>query len=87
MPETMKPSTYPSARYVQGQIYGESGIGPEDVEPEDVLCVLQGCAVPVVLRQVQDEYTILGEAYVSLLMHGEAVLAAKEEDFEGFCLR
>jgi len=87
MPATMKPSTDPIVRHMQGQIHGESGLGPEDVAPGDKLCVLRGCPVPVVLRQEQDQYIILGEAYVPLAMHGEAVLAAGEEEYEDFWIR
>jgi hypothetical protein len=87
MPATMKPSTDPIVRHIRGQIHGETGLGPEDVAPGDKLCVLRGCTVPVLLRQEQDQYIILGEAYVPLAMHGEAVRAAGEEEYEDFWIR
>lgn len=87
MPATLNPSPDPIVRQIQGHIHGESGIGPEDVEPGDKLCVLRGCPVPVVLRQVQDQYIILGEAHAPLLMHGEAVQAAGEREYEDFWIR
>ncbi|KAF2809773.1 HET-domain-containing protein [Mytilinidion resinicola] len=86
MPATMKPSTDPEVRHFQGQIHGESGLGPEDVAPGDKLCVLRGCTVPVVLRQEGDQYILLGEAYVPRIMRGEAIRAAEagEEEYEDF---
>ena len=87
MPATMKPSTDPEIRHIQRQIHGESGLGPEDVAPGDKLCVLQGCTVPVVLRQKEGQYILLGEAYVPLTMHGEAVQATSEEEYEDFWIR
>ncbi|KAE8442775.1 hypothetical protein EG329_002863 [Mollisiaceae sp. DMI_Dod_QoI] len=87
MPAMMNPSTDPIVRHIQGQIDGETGLGPEDVAPGDKLCVLRGCSVPVVLRQEQDQYIILGEAYVPRAMCGEAILAAGEEEYEDFWIR
>jgi hypothetical protein len=53
---------------------GSLGLVPEDTEPEDSVCILFGCDVPVVLRkQVNDTWKFIGEAYVHGVMDGEAM--------------
>ena len=54
---------------------GYLGLAPVGTEPGDVLCVLNGCDVPVVLRKVLDEnyYTFVGTTFVVGLMNGEAI--------------
>ncbi|KAF2464388.1 uncharacterized protein BDR25DRAFT_271850 [Lindgomyces ingoldianus] len=89
MPATVKLSTDPKVRLIEGHIHGESGLGPVDVMPGDKLCVLRGCTVPVVLRPEEGQYILLGEAYVPRAMHGEAVRAVEtgEEEYEDFWIR
>jgi hypothetical protein len=54
---------------------GHLGLGPDYVEPEDVIAVLAGCQVPLVLRKsVNERYELVGEAYVDRIMDGEAVV-------------
>jgi hypothetical protein len=54
---------------------GHLGLGPDHVEPGDVIAVLIGCQVPFALRKSADgKYEIVGEAYVDGIMDGEAVV-------------
>lgn len=43
------------------------------VEIGDLLCGLPGCARPMVLRRVGGRYSVISEAWVSGIMHGELV--------------
>lgn len=54
------------------------GIGPEELEVGDIVCVLLGCSVPVVLRKVRDYYTFIGECYIDEIMQGELVEALEK---------
>ncbi|KAL2065722.1 hypothetical protein VTL71DRAFT_3392 [Oculimacula yallundae] len=45
---------------------------PADVG--DLVCVILGCAVPIVLRPVGEHYEVIGDAYVDVIMHGEAMI-------------
>lgn len=49
------------------------GLGPIDSAPGDVVCVLFGCPLPILLRPLDKQYSLLGEVYVPGLMHGEAI--------------
>ena len=53
---------------------GHMGLGPRNIEPGDVVCILLGAQVPFVLRAVKDGYVLLGECYCHGIMEGEAVL-------------
>ena len=55
------------------------GLGSEDVQDGDLICIIFGCSVPVVLRKiVSDEmtgehyYELVGDCYVHGMMDGEA---------------
>ncbi|KAF2475901.1 heterokaryon incompatibility protein [Lindgomyces ingoldianus] len=74
---------------------GRLGLGPyigtkargEEKNGSPVV-VIHGCSVPIVLDVVSEErneYTVVGDAYVEGIMHGEAVLWA-EEDANTFVL-
>jgi hypothetical protein len=54
---------------------GRIGIGPQDMQPTDIICVLFGGTVPYVLRPTENpsEYLFIGECYVHGAMSGEAV--------------
>ena len=52
---------------------GHMGLGPRDMEPGDVVCVLLGAQVPFVLRAVNNHYAFLGDCYCHGIMDGEAV--------------
>ncbi len=55
--------------------YAESGgIGPIDMRPGDLVCILFGCSVPVILGDydpISKTYTLIGECYVHAKMEGE----------------
>jgi hypothetical protein len=54
---------------------GHLGLGPDHIEPGDVIAVVLGYQVPLVLRKSANEkYEIVGEAYVDGIMDGEAVV-------------
>jgi hypothetical protein len=54
---------------------GHCGPVPDHAKIGDFICVLLGCDVPVILRQVEDHYTFIGESYVRGLMEGQAIEA------------
>lgn len=49
------------------------GLGPKSMQEGDEVWLLQGAPIPFILRLRQDEqrYTLVGEAYVHGFMHGE----------------
>lgn len=59
---------------------GRMGIGPQDMQSTDIICILFGGTVPYVLRPTEnsDEYLLIGECYVHGVMSGEAI-----DDYEG----
>ena len=73
--------------YSQG---GYIGLAPSSTLPEDKICILYGCHVPVILRpQADGSYTLIGDTYIHALMDGEAVAAGAESKHkaEQFCIR
>jgi hypothetical protein len=56
------------------------GLGPSNLVPGDKVCVLQGCSVPVILRQIEDHHILIGEAKVPEIMYGEAVKGIEQGD-------
>ncbi|KAF7536302.1 hypothetical protein G7054_g4638 [Neopestalotiopsis clavispora] len=54
---------------------GLIGMAPPHARKGDIVCVLLGCSVPVVLREVRTDphlvYTFVGECYVHGIMDGE----------------
>jgi hypothetical protein len=66
---------------------GYMGLGPQELEEGDVICVLAGCNVPVLLRKENDHYVLVGECFVWGLTDGEAVKDGTEGvDWETICL-
>ncbi|TVY82619.1 Heterokaryon incompatibility protein 6 OR allele [Lachnellula suecica] len=54
------------------------GLAPEQAQKGDLVCILFGCTVPVILRELKPTgdvplYQVMGEAYVHGKMDGEAV--------------
>ncbi|KAI1171008.1 HET-domain-containing protein [Nemania sp. FL0916] len=47
------------------------GLVPDKATDGDKLCIIQGCNVPFVLRQVGDCYSLIGDAYIHGIMMGE----------------
>jgi hypothetical protein len=50
----------------------------DDPRPGDVICVVLGCAVPLLIRPFDGYYEVHGEVYVPGIMHGEAITALEE---------
>ncbi|CAG8956330.1 hypothetical protein HYFRA_00003710 [Hymenoscyphus fraxineus] len=65
------------------------GLAPWDALEGDVLVVLLGCKFPVVLRNVERHWVLVGEAYVDGYMDGEAMYGSREGTFseEAFEIR
>lgn len=55
---------------------------PWRAQTTDVICILFGCSVPVVLRELEKEiFEFVGECYVDGYMDGEAIGQVKERQF------
>lgn len=52
---------------------GYIGIAPKQALPGDCICVLPGCYDPMVLRQIDESFEIVGPCYVCGIMQGEAI--------------
>lgn len=61
-------------------IDGNIGIGPRDVQRQDDVVVVGSCGLPLVLRPYLIYYKLVGPAYVSGIMQGEAVNAARRRE-------
>lgn len=48
------------------------GLGPRAMQPGDHVCLLEGATVPIILRPSKEGFKVVGEAYVSGVMQGEA---------------
>lgn len=60
---------------------GRLTVLPGATKPDDVICILYGCSVPVVLRETSEKTTegesmweLVGECYVCDMMMGEALV-------------
>ena len=51
-------------------------LGPRSMKAGDLVCILEGCSVPVILRPRNDSngYTFVGECYVHGMMDGAALI-------------
>jgi hypothetical protein len=60
-------------------VKGYIGLGSAALRPDDIICVLCGGTVPMTLRRtahrnkLNNQFLLVGEAYVHGIMHGEAV--------------
>jgi hypothetical protein len=53
---------------------GDLGLAPEAAEKGDLVCILYGCSVPVVIREVErGNHELIGECYVHGMMDGAAL--------------
>ncbi|OCK80109.1 HET-domain-containing protein [Lepidopterella palustris CBS 459.81] len=50
---------------------GYIGLGPEAMRPGDLVVIFKGAEVPYVIREVQNGFRLIGEAYIHGLMYGE----------------
>lgn len=39
----------------------------------DMICILFGCSVPVLIRNVEDHHMFIGDCYIHGLMFGETI--------------
>lgn len=67
---------------------GYIGIANDDVRRGDKVCLLHGSRMPVILRQVEENFAFFGEAYVHGMMQGELWPCADLPDVEAreFCV-
>ncbi|KAK0652499.1 heterokaryon incompatibility protein-domain-containing protein [Cercophora newfieldiana] len=74
MEETIGPNAESGRKVLATLKSGHHGLVPADAEKGDSVWVLQGCSVPLVLRQHGKgvRHTLIGEAYVHEFMNGEA---------------
>lgn len=63
---------------------GRLGIGPRNVQQDDIVGILRGCRVPLLLRQCNAYYRVVGPAYISGMMQGEAVRFDERGDHTNF---
>jgi Heterokaryon incompatibility protein (HET) len=68
---------------------GQIGMGPDNLQEGDVVCVLFGGMVPFILRPEDGHYLLVGECYCHGMMQGEMIeewengtLAVKEKKFQ-----
>jgi hypothetical protein len=59
---------------------GYLGIGPNIVHTNDIVCALKGCQFPVILRQVESHFVLVGTCLIQGLMDGELRKALEEND-------
>ena len=57
------------------------GLGPQQLQKGDLICVLLGCSCPVILRAKDQHYFILGPAYFDGYMWGKAMEEMEEGKF------
>jgi hypothetical protein len=53
--------------------YGHIGLGPPNIQEDDLVCVLFGCPLCIILRERGDHQTFIGPAYVDGVMDGNCV--------------
>jgi hypothetical protein len=61
---------------------GIVGLAPWDSLEGDLVVVLLGCRQPIVLREHDRHYIMIGEAYVDGFMDGKAIKVASEKKFQ-----
>lgn len=66
--------TFPMRLFVTKN--GFIGLGHPEARKGDLVLVLRGLTVPVILREYQDGYQVVGVAYVDNVMQGETVVTA-----------
>lgn len=52
---------------------GSIGICPRHMQRGDIVAIVRGCRVPVILRKQEQYFALVGPAYVSGIMQGEAI--------------
>jgi hypothetical protein len=59
---------------------GYLGIVPDIVHTNDIVCALKGCRFPVILRQVESHFVLVGTCLIQGLMDGKLRKALEEND-------
>jgi hypothetical protein len=57
---------------------GYVGLGPVKARQGDHVCILYGCSVPLIFREIKSGFSLVGEAYVHGFMDGEALALVNE---------
>jgi len=75
-----------SGKITQKRLFG---LAPDSAKTKDLICILLGCSVPVILREHKvssDHYfELIGEAYISGMMDGEALGGKKMDELKKTC--
>src|SRR5262249_50309866 len=61
---------------------GYMGFARPGTRMGDEVCILHGCKVPLIIRSVDNEYALVGDAYLSGMMKGEMVEKQEEGVFQ-----
>lgn len=54
-------------------ISGRLGVSTRSLKPRDKICIILGCPVPLLLRQNNDYWQLVGETYIHGIMQGESI--------------
>jgi hypothetical protein len=68
--QNCKCMSYPDTRSYE---VGYFGLGPGATRAGDLCCIIFGSPVPLILRRADENYQLVGEAYVHGVMNGKAV--------------
>ncbi len=60
---------------------GYMGLAPAGTKKDDHICIFLGCSVPLVLREVGEEFLLIGECFVLGLMDGEVLKGGDWETY------
>ena len=58
------------------------GLVPDKAKDKDIICILVGCALPLVLRREKDHFIVIGESYVHGFMCGEILEMERRGEVE-----
>ncbi|KAF2805103.1 HET-domain-containing protein [Mytilinidion resinicola] len=67
-------------RCVFTTVEGNLGLGPRDMQKNDLVCIIFGCRLPIILRKDGRYYTLIGPAYVDGAMNGKFVQESEKGD-------
>lgn len=59
---------------------GNVGLGPPDIQKDDVVCILYGCNLCAILRDAGSYYSFVGPAYLDSAMSGDYIRHLKDTD-------
>lgn len=58
---------------------GLIGLGPDTALVGDLICIFDGCSLPMVVRPFNSHFYVIGEAYVDKCMYGESEQDANDD--------